>query len=649
MAGRLFVAWVAGPWIAFDAAVHAIGDQQWLSFEMTQTEGQTAEILVTREQTGWQQLSQDQPRSVLVSWSPTGAGADAVLMAKGELRDIPSDLFSSRQTLIIACAPTDINDRLIAYAKANLDIAPYVEKLMSDFDPEDPESYLAARADVYHVDPATHALSIMSEVEGERIVDMTAVALFGNGKSQDSAGDGGKLVRTLRARLSVAWTQTAQGICDISQAIGHIDTLDPTFSGRVQSILTATEAEGWSVGTGFAATSEKLYTDARILNVAHYRSSRLEHLNNQYSSDTILLSRDVFADALMPQHRVRVTRCPMAYDYRQDREEAIYAALELPLQTYGLESDADDIVDYAIRDIFTDPSIIEYESGREYLEGQIVRYNGFPYRCLQTHYSLGFSSLPDRKVPLPDGGVGSVALPSPSYWRRISDSWAVHPEIYSFADTATGRGVILHIMHRLRKEGLRRLRYRRVRMTFRWEDAMSLTLRDAIRFDVPWGAGETRSVVGKVISLVHRWPEAGAPIVEVEVGVSIGADYRYAPEEPAYGELDYVEPSFSAGTAYLDDIVHHTYADAISMPVFVDYLRYPFYAVSNVLVRNEAARQASVATALARKNSDPRQCSVIAPTGLKIRLKSLAPRGTLRREVDVYGQLLAAPTGVDLS
>jgi len=83
--------------------------------------------------------------------------------------------------------------------------------------------------------------------------------------------------------------------------------------------------------------------------------------------------------------------------------------------------------------------------------------------------------------------------------------------------------------------------------------------------------------------------------------------------------------------------------------VIVEALASSAYAVSNVLTRNESDRQAAIATALARQEADPRQCSVIAPTGVKVRLKSLAPRATLRREVDVYGQLLAAPRGVDLS
>lgn len=100
-------------------------------------------------------------------------------------------------------------------------------------------------------------------------------------------------------------------------------------------------------------------------------------------------------------------------------------------------------------------------------------------------------SCPLRRSPLPPS-------PPTRLCRSRAARWTVHGlPVMQFITVIRrfppDRG--RQLLCRLRKEGLRRLRARRVSLTFRWEDAAHLTRADSIVFPRRWTGDESRPMI----------------------------------------------------------------------------------------------------------------------------------------------------------
>ncbi|SMC32457.1 hypothetical protein SAMN06297251_10134 [Fulvimarina manganoxydans] len=649
---RLFVAYVRDLDTVFDPAVHCETQNDGFSLELREVEGQYAELTIERRQTGYSILAATAPKCILASWSPTGLPTDAMLFARGRMTEMPSDLFGTRQSLTFLCAPKDIDDRVLALAKDTKSQGPETDLLFSDADPEDPAAYLLGRSEVWHVDAATHAIAAVGEVEGERVLDMTSTALVSGGRVSDGLGEFGRPCKTIRGRLVASWQQTASGSCDIGWAIGAFTTLDPSFANNIGSAIQVLPAAGWSTGDGGVRSDIREISGPRVFFAARYESEHLDRsgvtASKSYSAnegDIVRIEHE--CDVTLRAWRVEVQSFAMSYDFSQEREEVVYAALDLPIQQTGIEDDEDEVVEYALKDLFSDPTIAEYEPGQEYEKGAVRRYNGEIWRCREAHYSTGFGM---RKAASVTGwkSFRTAIVPGGTYWERIEEEWAVYPSMSSFIDAVRGQACVAHMMCRLRKEGLRRLRARRVSLQFRWQDAAHVTRADSVVFPGKWSEVEDRAMIGRVTSKIWTWPERSAPMITLEVGVSFG-DGSERGDDESFVDDGYIADGYGAsGFSARSGMEWYVDADPVESRVPVNALR-TTWSVQSVRKGGQREEQTAAANLLAINGKEIRDAPVIRPTWGVVRMKPLEATDTIRREIDVVGALAGGPQGVLLT
>ena len=646
MSTRLFLAWVTTIDVPFDPAVHCDVQYDGFDLDLLEVEGEYASLKIVRTQTGWSFLLPSQPKCALVSWSPTGLAADAVVLARGRVSELPGNLLSSRQDILVTCAPRDIDARVLAFAKAKLMTAPEVDPLFSDWDAEAASSYLAGRSAVYHVDPVSHEVSLVDDLEGDRVIDLRGLG-YAEGKGpSDGPGTDGPLVRTVRGKLSVAWAQSVEGSVDIALdvgTLGQIQTLDPSFADALSSRIQFEEAEGWSArpdGIRYESTKDltaKFDTGTRY-QVEITEPAVLQGRN--WEAGTTYEERRLTAQ--MWVHTVKVSDLWMDYSWQQDREETVYASLDLPVLDTGVEIEGEDVIEMSLNDVFDDPVIAEYEIGASYKRYDTVRFNGYYYRCNGDHVATDFrQTRPVRNIVTGTGPAIRFML-QVSYWDEIPSPTGVRPRMDAFFETARGSACIQHLMMRLRKEGRRRLRARRIKLRYRWSDAVHVRRSDSVMIDVPWG-DTMRAVTGKVLSLRKCWPERKAPFVEIEIAVSFGAGGVGLPYD-GYAE-DYHEPDYALVSSGHGDVSFKMDAPPVVRP-------FPTPTPANSVVQSrhggEADEQIYAAMSIAARAGDVRECTVERPTWVTIRMRPLVPSGTITREIDVAGELAVGPAGVTI-
>ena len=662
---RLFVAFVHDLTTSFDRSRHCDPTAPIFSFSMTEAEDELATIELSREQSGWGMLSPSVPKCVLVSWSATGRPEDAVLLARARINELPGDLLGRRQVLRAVCAPKDVDRRILAWAKANRASGPETSFLFTDADPEDASSYLLGRSEVFHVDPVTHAIRTIAETKGDRELNMSNVAFFENGQASDGPGEYGRMCRTLRATLRISWTQEASGVCDVGPRIrsprspgAPFETLDPSFADNLQGMLTTDLSEGWSVGSGgYRYTIDSFPSYRMASGTVYVQEERNPWEVRIYDNPpTYTLSwRDqnyinTFPCELeLEVFRLQSVRLPMAYSYSQPREEVVYAALDLPVRDTGIEDDEDELVEWTLKSPFEDPRARDWTAGETYKAGDVVRHNGLSYRCRADHYAVDFRQVyQDFDFGPPttfSQSLVALGANAKTYWQEIPLETSVVAASYSIADTDLGREAIRHLMHRLRKEGIRRLRARRIGMRFRWQDAAHLTRADSITIavhdrDPVYGVRRLVPVTGKILTIRREWPENGPATIYVEIGVTFSSGEQSPPSEA------YVEGDF-----YLDDEIvvggmgYVVEGDPIRKPVDVARLRQPEYSIVSMRVANDARRQMAAAQVLASNLQDVRRAPQVCPSYAVMSMRSLAPSETLRREIDVVGYLDGVPGG----
>lgn len=646
---RLFLAWVTDIAVAFNPALHCDVAHDGFDLDLVEVEGEYASIKIVRTQTGWGFLSPSQPKCAIVSWSPTGLVADAVVLARGRVTEMPGNLFSFRQEILLTCAPKDIDDRVLTWAKARLRTEPEIDTVFSDWDEEAASSYLAGRSAVYHVDPVTHAISLVDDLEGDRIIDLRGLGyLEGTGPS-DGPGTDGPLVKTVRGKLTVAWTQASSGTTNIANLIGDagvIRTLDPDFAANIQGGLNFEDAEGWSLSPdGIKVSLSKIptapYDPGAVYEALNYPPG--DGFGNVGEAE--VTEHRMLASFM--EHLVRIQRFDMQFSYSQDREETVFAALDLPILDTGIEQSADDVLEMSLADVLDDPVVPEYEIGTDYAKGEIVRYDGAYYRCVRAHKATDFYQVDKVRTRVTGtGGFAAVVYDATvGMWVEVPSPTGVVPTMASFIDSARGRRCVHHMMMRLRKEGRRRLRARRIRLRYPWADAVHVRRSDSVRIDVPWGDG-MRDIVGKVLSITKAWPERKAPFVEIEIGVSFGNGGEHLASD-AYGDDGYGEMGYSAASSTHADVEFDIDAPQVSRALDV-HLPRTAAAVLQSRHGNGSDVQLAAAFALAAQGGDVRECSVVKPTWIAIRMRPVINTGTLRREIDVVGELAVGPSGVSL-
>lgn len=656
--------------IVFDPEIHSRGrevDDGFL-FSQTSVEGQTDEVQIERRQFGWSELTKQIRSGVLVSWSATGDPAEAVLIARGRLQ-VPDGLFSGTQTVSCTCAPASIRTRLLAFARDRLDRKPICDFRFSDADPDDPESYLLGYSGAYRVDPATWAISLIDDLVGERVVDLTDHVL---GDPEDGAGSFGLPVSTIRARFEVSWTVEAKGICDLATYPGlanGITSYDPDFGQRISSnCLTNSDAEGWTIADAVWRRELLPSLAASPITSQSYRYRvKGKHEVYERKADALLdpntgemrytwswaekkktesdqQRRDREASgapapdndeeeaeqALGPEHQVGVlfqryayyvTQLNAAFEFSQDRREIMHASLEVPFVA-GLvvdqEETTDDdgeILEFTVDDVFADATAPTYVPGY-WKKDDVVRRGEARYRCLEDHESISFTMVKS----------GTRA----TYWEPIEAENALdRSSLATLIDTDLGQTYREHVWRRMRKAARRNLRARNLTFRVPWVDGIGVTTADSCRISVPWDDETDRYATGKVVSIRRTWSGEEGPTIEIEIGVSFGATQ------------DPVDTDDSESVWIRNGDVPVVYG------LQANRLRSAFYSSSGMLILNDADEQRVRMGEIASRGGDPAQAPVRYPTRLGFTLKPLEAQEEIVREVDYYGTLVVTPAGLD--
>lgn len=648
MSGRLFIRRhfeLPTPETAMTGG-EAISVDDGFAVRISEIEGAVAEIELSMRQTGWQTIAIMAPKAASVAWSATGLSADAILLAIGRLAEVPGDLFSPQQTLRYLCAPSDIETSMLAFAKANLDTQPQVDWLVADASPTDPEAYLAGRSRVFRVDPVSHAVSTYDEIVGDRIVDLSDLALAGDGRLSDKPGLYDAPVATLRTRVVADWTQVASGEVNIGGRIPPIRSLDPNVGSNIQNHVVFRNAEGWTALGGEAKTTR---TGVRVVDVgSRYRLKRSYRQRRTYAAQVAAGGGHVDIDDVVSTPKARngavaddvvttvqpalqsfrheVTSFAVSYDYQQPRRETLFAVLDCPRPPFATVTDVDDReepdFELTIGDVFTDHSIPEYEEDADYTVGTVVRRADRYYECLEDHFSERFDQVrPGYEQDMENR----------SFWERVYPDVPTPATMTRFFSTDRGKLFCRHVLLRMRKEALRRLRLRHVVLTYRWQDAAHVRLQDSIRFLIPWGDGTYRSVFGKVYSIDRTWDGVSNPLVSIEAAVSFGqTDFVPEPVEVAY------EPE------------HRLETTGGNEPVQAWRLVSSNYAAPVVQIVNDANDQVAALSSVISGGGRPEDASVRTPTTIDVTLQPIQATGTLEGEADLSAFLDRSPRGIAL-
>ena len=237
----------------FNPAVHCVAGGDVSLWTMEEAEGgEGASVTVERKQRGYRVLGEGQPKAILIIESPSGLPADAYVRARVLISQAPGDLFSTKQSLTGRCAPEDVGDKILAFAKSLPNESGETDLLFSDADAESAETYLLGRSATYYIDPATHAISLNPVLDGVRIVDLTPYVSFQKNPPTDSPIEGNGPVRKVVAELEVPFTQSAHGVCNIGPSIGTVTTMTPDFFTNMGrdvpggSMIDHRAGAGWS-------------------------------------------------------------------------------------------------------------------------------------------------------------------------------------------------------------------------------------------------------------------------------------------------------------------------------------------------------------------------------------------------------------------
>lgn len=623
----IWCALVSDLYAPFNPAIHCTDAAEILSLSIEHTESEAATIEVERSQRGWLDLIYDGPRNLLVSESESGLPADAVVIARGRINKLPSQVMGETQTLSAICAPSDLKDRLLTFAKANLTEG--TDFRFSDEDPEDPASYLSTRSAVFYVDPATHDISISDDLVGQATHVLDDIALIGDEGPEESDGIYGEPVATLRAKLTLGWTETRAGTIDIAAQIGNVTSLDPDVAGRIATSIVSAGSEGWSVlpaGVDITTTSDvqgaatggtDLGSVYKVTRKDQVESEQVVRDIGQNILATIRTRTPSFVEdgfrsgrALFRIFHNRVRRFLVGYAYEQDRTETLFAALTVPVRPQIVFADESEVIEFSIDDLFGDPDAAEYRSGREYETGDEVYYNGSYWRAKEDHYSEFFE---ERR---PDGT---------SYWAPYTPDTGFSPNgLTRVLDADRGRDIVDHVFRRLWTEGRRRARFRHFSVPVYWDDTRDISLLDSVSLRVPTtplNPGLFHRITGKVTRISRTWDPDGEQLAVVEFGISALFDMQAADPDA-------------------ENVSWGVVGDPVEPP--------PRFAVRSVEVENQANLQLSKVVEVASSGGGrtAEDVSVVYPTRVRIRMHPIAARPTLQREVDATAFYTRADGGI---
>lgn len=648
--------WIDESGFSFDTSIACVEANEYVyAFKLSRAEGQAVEFEFDRPNRGLSTvLTNLFPRQVNVAWSPTGLAEDAILLGFGFVVESPGDLLAETTTIRVRCAPADMNDRLLAWAKVNLPDAPRTD-LRFDDDPESVDTYIVGRCVDYHIDPTTHVISVSDILTGDRVVDLSEHLIEAKGINV-SAGSFGEPLPSLTCEFEASWSQEARGVVDIAGMINPFGTLDSDPMSILQSPVTKSETDGIDfVSGGIRASIESFGTveielggwegvyetevltekleDSEEVAVGTGNGGTAYKYDFKRRASWETLSLTTFEDETIPDDtvdvqesevrrpctariayevsRVRVLDYMVSWDLSQARSEKLVATMLFPVP--GAPREKPEPMTVSIRQDYLEPPAPDYDSQKAYVTGDVVTSGVRRYRAT-------------RDIP-----PGEPVVLLVNGWSRYAES----EERMSVVRSANALEYQQHVLCRLLREGRRRLRSVNLSFEIPFEVGVGLTTRDSASIVVPWTEYEDRKVTGKVISVELALDGDGAATCSVTIGVCMFGSTTGRPgdlDDVSFVPVPPIDPD-TTGDFSLDKRVRLLRAGG------------PQAIVRSASVENTDTRQAAELYNLAALGLDPGLAPVRLPSRLVVDFEPLGQEDEIHTDYTLTATLTDAPRG----
>lgn len=636
----------------FDPSVHARTDLRVTDYSFAMEEGGVLKLTVTCENLGIGIMSPGRDQYLLVSWADEGD--DLRLVFRGVANSMPANLVSTLIDLDFLAQPDDFDDKLLAFARTKW-ARPYVDELISGSITEmtDPATVLEARSEMFHIDPVTHEITLSDIIDFDRLFDI--------GPNFDRPSLDAHMtmppLRSATLNIVAEWTQEAEGEVDIAGRInsgggenGRLTLTDVSSIGDRREI----ENSGWSVGDVVqanpnAGVTSRKYLDGRYQVVTHQRERGVDANGNPYY-DTWVRTR--YGQMPLATYTYQAIRYPLTYSYRQPRREIIKVTATADVQdvrAFGFEED--ELDDISLSSLTEDATTPAWEEDTDYLTGDRVIHLNKAWRCQAPHTSTN-----DFQALLPEWQDYPVSLIKPYMYRWVETEKAValkDKRYYSFVETDRGHEIAEHGLLRVR--ALLRHRLRALSVTFMgtWEDLHDISLRDGVHIEHYFFPGGWAR--GKVTGFRKVWSASDRRrrYVEVTLGVSVANGVAGTIED---GGEPYSE-AFARGYAWADtegvgydvgDMRYTLNGERIQKPVNPYLLKNAGYACVSVQWKNLISTQLRVAAASQVGFGNAVEAVAAVPTYYQVRMRSLAAKSVLEREITVTGSTVTARKDIEL-
>lgn len=258
MQGPFTFAWVQPDETTFDAS-HIRFDEDLFNLTLSQEEGgfASAECEIRNPRIGL--LKAGRPVWVWIGYNrvweeaaedSSADFADTTPMFFGRIVGLPADLSAETVRIMFTARPEDFNEQKLEVAES-LKVAPYFDPIW--FSPEsldDPDNVLESRGALWHVDPATHVVSVSSITDGEDgTITVTADDAF---YDSVSITFGDSPCRRINVTATITWDQVASGWVPVIGGGGGLNPLAIIQSYTGEGLLASWPKAGTTIGGGWS-------------------------------------------------------------------------------------------------------------------------------------------------------------------------------------------------------------------------------------------------------------------------------------------------------------------------------------------------------------------------------------------------------------
>lgn len=352
----------------FDPDVHNVRDEDILSAELSQTEGEfaTLNIEVQRPSSGLLNLSRKRWAWFSVSFD---GGATIIPMFHGRVNGVP-DYSSNKIIKIKLIARPDNYESLKALVAENLKVAPFWDDVFLAENATDPDTVLTARSALWDTPRVSLDLGIGDIIVGE---DGTIVVDESQCLYEDfELSYNGSPMRRINVKADVTWTQTAEGDVDLTEtlynafgAVGSANGMPviKTFTGEnlksdwpkpladlgggwsmaeASTVISASWKKGGQYKVQYKATAPETHVTQEKVAVAGENGA----LSDQFSRPLTLPSKSFQLITPLATYDVIFNLSLLAFRFlthyaaARQRTESISFSLEADVQAVGFEAGA---------------------------------------------------------------------------------------------------------------------------------------------------------------------------------------------------------------------------------------------------------------------------------------------------------------------